>query len=144
MIFTPLDDLQMVLTGEALASFIAPLPEALVSSTSVIHSHLNVRFEGVMVCELMKLLLDVQLALSNLVRSSSSIISTTAPCTGRATTTSMIGYLTSDVASRDLNFSESGNAPPVNISHKSSLMTPGLENMFTETVSVSGSDDAEE
>ena len=59
LIFTPLDDLQMMLTGEALASFIAPSPEALTSSTSVIHSCLNVRFEGMMVCELMKLLLDV-------------------------------------------------------------------------------------
>ena len=59
LIFMPLDDLQMMLTGEALASFIAPSPEALTSSTLVIHSCLNVRFEGMMVCELTKLLLDV-------------------------------------------------------------------------------------
>ena len=58
LIFTPLDDPQMMLTGEALASFIAPLPEALTSSTLVIHSCLNVQFEGMMVRELTKLLLD--------------------------------------------------------------------------------------
>ena len=46
MLFMPLNDLQMVLTGEALTSFINPMPEAVVSSTSVIHCHLNVWFKG--------------------------------------------------------------------------------------------------
>ena len=50
--------------------------------------------------------------------------------------------MNSDIASRVI--SESGDAPPVNISRESSSVTHGLENVFAETVSVSGSDDAEE
>ena len=142
LLFTPLDDPQLVLTGKALASFIAPSSEALASSTSVIHSRLNVRFEGIMVRELTKLLLNVRPTSSDSVHSRSSIISMTAPHAGQPTSTSTVGYSTSDITSQV--FSESGDAPPVNISRESSSLAPGLGNVFAETISVSGSDDAEE
>ena len=59
MLFMPLDDLQMVLAGEALTSFIDPTLEVLVSSALVIHCHLNLWFEGVVAHQLTALLKDV-------------------------------------------------------------------------------------
>ena len=142
MLFTPFDDLQMMLAGKALTSFINPMLDVLVSPLLVVHCRLNVQFEGAVARQLTELLSDVHPASSVLVRSAGSIISMTAPTIGQTTATSTVDCLTSDVTGRIL--SKSGDAPPVNISHDSPSPTPGLQNMFAKTVPASGSDDTEE
>ena len=142
MLFTPFNDLQMTLAGKVLTSFIDPMLDVLVSPLSVIHCHLNVQFEGAMAQQLTELLSDVCPASSALVRSAGSIVSMTAPTIDQATATSMDDYLISDVAGHVV--SKSGDVPPVNISNDSFSLTPGLQNVYTETVPALDSDVTEE